>query len=136
MVQAVTNVYTLVHSQARGELQRLYSICLLTGMDYHVSAIPPDYVVESGNAEFKPAVMSGLFEEGRRVITSETPWRTTPPGFGSGESVLMREGPSLAFRPRGPLLPIGGPRGTKIPPRHPSSSAVATPTVPLTISGN
>jgi len=63
--------------------------------------------------------MTALFEEGRRVVASTKPWRTLPPGIGTGESTLARQGPKLTYRPRGPLLPITGPKGVIIPPQFP-----------------
>ncbi len=113
------NVSTLIYAQARGDLQRLYTVCLLTGMDYYVSAIPAAYHTATSSAEFSPVAMTALFEEGRRVISSPKPWRTLPPGIGTGESALARSGPSLTYRPRGPLLPISGPNGLSIPPSFP-----------------
>jgi predicted acylesterase/phospholipase RssA len=121
LAQASKNVSTLIYAQTRGDLQRLYTVCLLSGMDFYMSAIPPEYARTMSSAEFKPAEMTALFEEGRRVISSAKAWRTVPPGFGPGESVLTRAGPTLAYRPRGPLLPILGPSGTQIPAHNPSS---------------
>ena len=45
-------------------------------MDYYVSAIPQGFPAPVSSAEFKPAVMGGLFDEGRRVIASPDAWRT------------------------------------------------------------
>lgn len=115
LAQAGTNVSTLIYAQTRGDLQRLYTVCLLTGMDYYISAIPPEYALATSSAEFKPAAMTALFDEGRRVSLSAKPWRTIPPGFAPGESVLTRAGPDLTYRQRGPLLPILGPGGAIIP---------------------
>jgi hypothetical protein len=114
------NISTLVHAQTRGDLQRLYTMCLIAGMDYYVSAIPPEYPATASSVKFKPAEMTALFEEGRRVITSTKPWRTLPPGVGPGESALERVGTSLTHRPRGPLLPISGPKGMTVQPQSQS----------------
>ena len=116
---AGTNVSTLLYAQARGDLQRLYTVCLLTGMDYYLSAIPPEYVIASSIVEFDPKRMTALFEEGRRVILSAKPWRVLPPGIKEGESALTRLGPNLTYQRRGPQLPITGPKGVSIPPRFP-----------------
>jgi Patatin-like phospholipase len=131
LAQAGNSVSTLIYAQTRGDLQRLYTICLLTGMDYYVSAIPPEYPAPTSSAEFKPAVMTAMFEEGRRVIHSKAPWRTLPPGVGRGESVLARQGLSLTYRPRGPLLPISGPKGVRIPPAYPISDRGSIPALPF-----
>jgi hypothetical protein len=134
LAQAGKNVSTLIYAQTRGDLQRLYTYCLLGGMDYYMSAIPPEYTGATSSAEFKPAVMTALFNEGRKVIASAKPWRTIPPGFGPGEGVLTRGGPELTHRQRGPLLPIADAKGTMIAPRFPAadqSSIMVPPLVPI-----
>jgi predicted acylesterase/phospholipase RssA len=124
---AKNSVATLLHAQTRGDLQQLYTLCLLTGMDYYVSAVPPEYNLELTNVEFDPAQLSKLFEEGKRVILSPTPWRTVPPGFGRGESVLTRAGVDLTYRERGPSLPIRAPRRQWISPQNPVSDRESSP---------
>lgn len=57
--------------------------------------------------------------------------RTLPPGVGPGESTLSRAGPWLEYQPRGPLLPISGPKGRFVPPLHPISDRGGIPTNPL-----
>ena len=131
LAQAGKSVSTLIYAQTRGDLQRLYTVCLLTGMDYYISAIPQGYPAPVSSTEFNPIVMTALFEEGRRVIGSQEPWRTLPPGVGPGESILNRSGTSLTFQPRGPLLPISGPKGRLVPPMYPISDRGNIPTVPF-----
>ena len=115
VISAGKNVTTLIHAQSRGDLQRLYTVCLLTGMDYNLLAIPTEFRTPRSTVDFNPIQMTALFEEGRRVISAAKPWRTLPPGIETGESVLARMGQNLTFRPRGPLLPISGPKGLSIP---------------------
>jgi hypothetical protein len=131
LAQAGHSVSTLIYAQTRGDLQRLYTVCLLTGMDYHISAIPSNYPAPTSSAAFEPTVMTAMFEEGRRVMCSKTPWRTLPPGIGRGESVLARQGLALTYRPRGPLMPINGPNGLSILPAYPISDRGSIPAVPF-----
>jgi len=134
LTQAGMNVSTLIYAQTRGDLQRLYTVCLLTGMDYYISAIPPDYAMTFSSTEFKSAAMIALYEEGRRVIHSDKQWRTAPPGFGPGEGVLTRSGTDLTFRERGPQLSINGPKRLTLPTPSPSvlpGSELATPLEPF-----
>ena len=126
---AGNSVNTLLHAQTRGDLQRLYTLCVLTGMDYYVSAVPPEYHVELTTVEFKPAFLTKLFEEGKRVMRSSTPWRTIPPGYGPGESVLTRAGVDLTYRERGPSLPIRSPRGQWTQPLNPVPKRETSPAV-------
>ncbi len=104
--QAGKSVSTLIYAQARGDLQRLYTVCLLTGMDYYVTAIPPGYPAPTSSSEFKKEVLVPMYEEGRRVAKSAEPWRTLPPGAGPGESTLVRAGTILTQQQRGPAQPI------------------------------
>jgi hypothetical protein len=131
LAAASKSVSTLLYAQARGDLQRLYTVCLLTGMDYYVSAIPQGYEAPTSSAAFEPSIMGALFQEGRRVIGSPEAWRTLPPGVGTGESTLSRAGPVLTYQPRGPLLPITGPRGLHLPPLYPDTDHGRLPAVPL-----
>jgi len=131
LAQASKSVSTLLYAQTRGDLQRLYTVCLLTGMDYYVSAIPQGYEAPTSSAAFEPSIMGALFEEGRRVIGGPAAWRTLPPGVGTGESTLTRSGPNLTYQQRGPLLPITGPRGLYLPPLYPDTDHGRLPAVPL-----
>ena len=131
IIQAGKNISTIIYAQTRGDLHRLYTLCLLTGMDYFVTAIPPEYPAGSSSSEFDPVKMTALLEEGRRVIRAEKPWRTLPPGGQPGETVLERFGTELNFRPRGPALPISGPKGTTIPVFAPISDKGGMPAGPL-----
>ena len=130
LAQASKSVSTLVYTQTRGDLQRLYTTCLLTGMDYFISAIPPEYRVPPSSTEFKLEVLVPLFEEGRRVVRSSEPWRLLPPGSGLGEAALVRSGPCLSVQRRGPTVPIHGP-GSLFKPQLPISDRGAIPTLPF-----
>ena len=90
-------------------------------MDLHISAIPAGFPAPPSATDFKPAEMTALFEEGRRVIHSPEAWRTTPPGAlrEEGETVQCRSGRCLTYQQRGPILPIRAPRNRLIPPYRP-----------------
>ncbi|HYH63107.1 MAG TPA: patatin-like phospholipase family protein, partial [Urbifossiella sp.] len=123
------SVSTMIYAQTRGDLQRLWTFCLLNGMDYHQTAIPAEYAAAGSSGTFDPVAMTGLFEEGRRAIGSGRAWRTTPPELdpSQGELPQARWGRCLTFEPRGPQLPIAGPRGTTIPPRYPGVQPASPP---------
>jgi hypothetical protein len=124
---------TLIYAQTRGDLQRLWTLCLLNGMDYNLTAIPTEYADPGSSGTFDPAVMTALFEEGRRVICSGCAWRKTPPVLdpAQGELLQSRWGRELTFVPRGPQLTINGPKGIKIPPKYPGACPPgAAPPVP------
>ena len=115
---AAKSFSAVLYAQTRGDLQRIYLLCLLNGMDLHISAVPAGYPIPPSATDFKPAEMTALFEEGRRVALSPQAWRTTPPGVirEEGETVQCRTGRCLTYQQRGPLLPIRAPRKRLIPP--------------------
>jgi predicted patatin/cPLA2 family phospholipase len=92
---AGTGVSTLLYSGCRGDLMRLYTACILTGMNYHLAAIPADVPVNIGSTDFDPVKMGELFNYGQCVMTGGTAWRATPPGLEKGEGVSIRGGSSL-----------------------------------------
>ncbi|WP_020471130.1 patatin-like phospholipase family protein [Zavarzinella formosa] len=85
-----SSVSTLLYTQARDELFKLYFASALTGMNFKLSSVPEDVECKIDSTEFNPEAMSRLFEEGRSRAKSKDLWRTTPPGS------LPREVP--AFR--------------------------------------
>ncbi len=89
------SVSTLIYAQTRGDLLKLYTGAILTGMNYKLAAIDPDFVTTASAYEFEPKEMTKLFREGYRQATSERPWRTTPPGIEKSEGAFLRVGPTL-----------------------------------------
>jgi predicted patatin/cPLA2 family phospholipase len=130
LANAGKSVSTVLYAQTRGDLQRMYLMCLLNGMDLHISAIPAGFPAPPSATDFKPAEMTSLFEEGRRVIHAPEAWRTTLPGalLEEGETVQCRAGRYLTYQQRGPLLPVRAPRNRLVPPLVPTTGPGA-PTV-------
>lgn len=103
-------VSALLYSQARGDLFSLYTASVLTGMNYHVSAVPPAVRITSSATDFDPADMKLLFESGLEQWAKGTVWRTTPPGLERGEGVSQRAGVILTRVPGDNQPPLPGPR--------------------------
>jgi hypothetical protein len=57
---ASTSASALIYAETRGELLKLYTACLLTGMDYHIAAIPPDVPVPFASTDFNPKYMMAM----------------------------------------------------------------------------
>lgn len=121
----------LIAAQTRGDLQRLWTYCLINGMNYHFTAVPAEYSELGSAGEFEPKVMQALFAEGRRLICSGGAWRSKVPmtDVASGEFSQARSGRCLTFQPHGPQLTILGPRGIKVPPKYPGVGTLGS-TVP------
>ncbi|HVK17240.1 MAG TPA: patatin-like phospholipase family protein [Fimbriiglobus sp.] len=95
----------VIHAQTRGDLVRLWTICALTGMNYHMTAIPPEYPAPLTGTAFEPAEMTAMFEEGVRQVRRGTAWRPTPPGVEPGEHTPQRGGTDLVAVPARPPVP-------------------------------
>jgi predicted acylesterase/phospholipase RssA len=121
---AAAGVSTLLYSAARNDTRQLYMACVLTGMNYNLTAIPAATPVTIASTDFDPVEMRKLFDLGVREVTTKVCWRTTPPGLERGEGISLRAGTHLTrtgtarvvpkqddmapgpllFRPPGPLL--------------------------------
>ena len=96
------SVSTLFYAQTRAELQRLYLYSLIHGMNYHLSAIAPEFPISIRGAEFDRGAMTAMFNEGYALAAVGEGWRRHPPGSDLGETPLARSGTTLNEVPRGP----------------------------------
>jgi hypothetical protein len=106
---AGNSVSTLIYSQTRGDLLKLYTACILTGMNYRLSAIPAEFDAPESSTDFSPEVTRKMFDEGYRQAVGSTAWRMTPPGLERGEGALYRSGVNLTQFPN-TEPPLPGPR--------------------------
>jgi predicted acylesterase/phospholipase RssA len=83
---------SLTYAETRTDMIRIWSICQLTGMRYHSTAIPQDFVAPTDSLDFKPEPMRKMFEEGVRQGKCHRTWRTTPPGTEPTEQYVPRAG--------------------------------------------
>jgi predicted acylesterase/phospholipase RssA len=105
---AGNSVSTVMYAQGRGDLQRIYLISMLTGMNYHIAAIPPEFPAPKSSTTFEAGPMTAMFDEGFRQAHMGTAWRSTPPGVEPGEGILRRGGTTLTHVPRTPsAVPTG-----------------------------
>jgi predicted acylesterase/phospholipase RssA len=93
---AASSVSTLIYAETRVELIRLYTIAMVSGMNYHLAAIPQDFHAPSSSTTFDPVEMSRMFEEGRRQALNGSAWRCAPPGVEEREDIAQRAGTRLA----------------------------------------
>ncbi|WP_397568077.1 patatin-like phospholipase family protein [Schlesneria sp. T3-172] len=94
------SVSIFLYAQTRDALVKLYMQSLLTGMQYHLAAVPGELEVSKSAADFDSEMMTTLFEEGRRQVLAGTAWRHTPPGMAGGEELLQRAGTTLEIVPQ------------------------------------
>ncbi|QVL33005.1 patatin-like phospholipase family protein [Telmatocola sphagniphila] len=105
---AATSVSTLIYSQTRDQLFKLYAVSVLTGMNYRLTSIPEEFPVPEDATTFDPITMSKMFDEGVRQIRIGQAWRDSPPGFEKGEEISVRAGVKLStdqFNPQSVMQP-------------------------------
>lgn len=127
---ALTSVSTTAYAQTRGDLQRLYFVSTLTGMNYHLASIPGAYPAPETNTDFDPEVMTGMFNEGIRQVRQGTVWRRSPPGVKPGETPLERQGTTLTVQPRHLGMDGTGEPCSPTPTLPPSSPTIPPHMVP------
>jgi predicted patatin/cPLA2 family phospholipase len=105
-------VSAMIYAQTRGDLQRLFTSCLLTGMNFHMTAIPTEYPAPTSSTAFEIPAMVGMFNEGYRMVCEDRVWRKTAPGIAPGENPNVRGGTCLTYEVRGPISPQQGKSST------------------------
>jgi predicted acylesterase/phospholipase RssA len=95
---AASSVSTLIYAETRAELVRLYMTAMVSGMNYHLAAIPQDFRAPMDSTNFDPVEMGRMFEEGRRQASEGTAWRHAPPGVEEREDMVQRSGTRLIRR--------------------------------------
>ncbi len=108
-------VSTILYDQTRGDLQRMFLLSILTGMNYNVSSIPQDMTVPESSTDFKPEEMGPLFEAGVAWAKNNRKWRDTPPGYERGESAKYRSGTNLTDTGRRGTAGPSGIEGAPVP---------------------
>jgi len=107
-------VSTVLYDQTRSDLHKLFLLSALTGMNYHVAAIPKDLPITTDSTDFDPAQMSLMFETGAEWARTNPKWRQTPPGYEPGEGAKYRSGTVLTDT-GGRTLVGAAPDGAPVP---------------------
>lgn len=97
-----SSIDIVLYAQTRGDLQRLWTLSELSGMNFHMTAIPAGFKAPASATDFDPVLMTKMFDEGVRQMKTNQAWRTSPPGVERGEKPLVRNGTSLNYETRGP----------------------------------
>jgi hypothetical protein len=81
-----------LHALQRGDLARLHALCAVSGMRFHLVAIPQEIEVSPSTMSFDPCEMQRLFNLGYQMGKHGIPWRHTPPEGEPGEEPSPRTG--------------------------------------------
>ena len=97
---AGSSISSLLYAEARGDLYRLFTGSLVSGIKYHLVAVPQDFAIGPNSTLFGATEIKQLYEEGVRIGRSPNPWRSLPPGAETSE----RTNPQSSVRQAVPAI--------------------------------
>jgi hypothetical protein len=87
----LNGVSCLVNSLARADLRHMHTLCMSSGMRYHLLDLPREFAgPQRSILNVNPTEMRRLFEAGHRLTSAGPKWRHTPPGSEPGEEEVPR----------------------------------------------
>jgi predicted acylesterase/phospholipase RssA len=92
---ASTAIFALLSGQTRNDLFRLYCLSLVTGLDFHLTAVPQDAALGGDAFSFEPEEMEHLFAAGFEAGQKGSGWYHRLPGAIAEERSPPRTGLSL-----------------------------------------
>jgi len=98
-------ISAIIYAQTRGDLQRMFNVTMLTGMNFHMTSIPIEYPAPLSSTQFEIPALVGMFNEGYKIVRDDWKWRTSPPNRALGENANERAGTDLTFQLRGEYAP-------------------------------
>jgi hypothetical protein len=87
---AGSSISSLLYAEARGDLYRLFTATLVSGMKFQLAALPQDFTSSANNTSFGATEIKQLFEEGVRLGRSPNPWSSLPQGSYAGNQAISR----------------------------------------------
>jgi predicted acylesterase/phospholipase RssA len=89
---ASRSLSTLTHAQTRNDLVRIYTLTMLTGMDFRVAAIPQDWPIQEDSMVFDQASMRSLYDRGYQWTVAGRAWADVPPVLDASQQSIPRAG--------------------------------------------
>lgn len=84
---------SLVYSLTRADIFRIFTLCLLAGADFNLTAVPHDFPVNPASFEFDREALCALYRVGCELgLAGPQGWRKLPPGTQEFEQSLPRTG--------------------------------------------
>ncbi len=97
---AGSSLGALSYAQTRNDLVRIYTLTLLTGMDYRVATVPQDWAISEDSMVFDPAQMRSLYNRGYQLSVNGCEWADVPPVLDASQQSIPRSGTQF-------LSPVG-----------------------------
>ncbi len=89
---AGSSLGALTYAQTRNDLVRIYTLTLLTGMDFRVATVPQDWTIPEDSMVFDPAQMRSLYDRGYQSVIAGRAWADVPPVLDASQQSIPRAG--------------------------------------------
>jgi predicted patatin/cPLA2 family phospholipase len=89
---AASSLRTTLHASSRNDLSRLYTLALVTGVNYHLASVPQDFPMAMDALNFDGKEAKRLYDEGYRHGLEGRDWHTRLDNIGLEEDTLPRAG--------------------------------------------
>jgi predicted patatin/cPLA2 family phospholipase len=89
------SISAALYALYRAELVNMYAFCGVSGMKFHLNAVPEETEVPPNSMSFDAAAMRRLYTLGHQAAKKGIPWRFTPPGAEPGEEERPQGGETL-----------------------------------------
>jgi hypothetical protein len=83
---------SMLYASTRSDLYRIVCLTMVSGVNFNLLAVPPEFPLNPNSLSLKPQDMQRLYDEGRRLGKDPLAWRNTPPGTEPIEQTLPRAG--------------------------------------------
>jgi predicted patatin/cPLA2 family phospholipase len=89
---------TTLHASSRNDLSRLYTLALITGVNYHLASVPEGYMTNIDALSFDSKGAKQLYDEGYRQGLTGRDWHTRLDNIGLEEDTVPRAGTKFQAR--------------------------------------
>lgn len=105
---AASALGALTYAQTRNDLVRIYTLTMLTGMDFRLATIPQGLPLNPDSLAFDLAEMQRLHQCGFQMASTSQAWADGPPVLDASQQSIPRAGTNF-------LVPIEAAMGTGSP---------------------
>lgn len=89
---AGSSLGALTYAQTRNDLIRIYTLTMITGMEFRVATIPQNWPIHEDSMKFDQASMRSLYQRGYERAAANTEWADLPPVLDASEQSTPRAG--------------------------------------------
>ncbi len=89
---ASTSLSALTYAQTRNDLVRIYTLTMVTGMDFRLATIPQDWPIHEDSMKFDEGAMRSLFDRGYQWALAGRAWTELPPVLEPSHQSIPRAG--------------------------------------------